>query len=148
MRRMDFFIGDKYDPSRHDLMTDSDNGRFVLYSEAIAEIEVHKEGNRRYELWAKTEIEKRDKEMAKKDIKIASSEGVNEILRNMNKILKESVEALQAKLSRLTAALDDNKRVEKVVKNINYLDDYLVESYMKHAINDYRAMLEGEISHE
>mgnify|MGYP003395033807 CR=1 FL=1 len=88
------------------------------------------------------------KEIEQKDREIVSLKGDNEILHNMNKILKESVDALSAKLSHLTAALDDNKRVEKVVKNINYLDDYLVESYMKHAINDYRTMLEGEISHE
>jgi hypothetical protein len=39
IQRCDFFIGDKYDPSRHDLMTDSDRGRFVLYANHLATLE-------------------------------------------------------------------------------------------------------------
>jgi hypothetical protein len=39
IQRCDFFIGDKYDPSRHDLMTDSDRGRFVLYADHLAALE-------------------------------------------------------------------------------------------------------------
>ena len=196
---------------------------YVLYSEAMEEIEACREGSRRHTLWAKTEIEKRDEEIAELKNKLVSNRGcigytieleqkisaltielsrLTALIAEQDKVIvkleaekvfadaykrvceflgiekdiigffsrlttenerlkgeatswekSHSIEWEQAekainKLERLTTLINDASRVEKVVKNINYLDDYLVESYMKHAINDYRTMLEGEISHE
>lgn len=66
--------------------------------------------------------------------------------------LVEENEALTVKLSRLTAFINDKERAEKVANTHTYMqslhDSNALETIREDAINDYRAELLEEISHE
>lgn len=78
-----------------------------------------------------------DKEIA--ELKAENNRLFDEVQSMERVVMKE-----RANLSRLTAALNDDERAEKVAEDVNMSDGDLMIPRME-GINDYRAMLQKEM---
>jgi chromosome segregation ATPase len=123
----------RYGETSWNTFAKTDNGDYVLYSEAMEEIASERAILIKQLQYAGEEIDKRDKEIA------ALCDKVNH--QNMTIAdLEASRRKLSTKLSHLTAMIEDDEVAEKAVSmNGQYCRAF--PSDRRDAIDDYRAML-------